>query len=197
MKAVRLSGPALCAAVAVVLSACATARPSAPGVERWWQDLQGYEARVQKFRADSQELLEEFRAPRENPDFPAVEEKIKDVAARAAGGEEGDPQGLLIRSLYTMGLGGLVVFPRFLALSTRMVTLEATQAELEALRLDLRLRRLRGEDQPPLGTVQPVGLPAADPTLLERPLALPFRCVRYLVGSLEFANCYQAGKGSR
>lgn len=178
--------------VVVVCAACATAKPPASGIDRWWSDLKDYEEQLQRFRDDSHQLLDDFQALREEPSFPAVEEKVKQVAARVAGGDEPDPRGILLQSLYTMSIGGLVLFPRFLALSTQVVTLEATQAELERIRLDLRWRRITLEKQSPPGTplIQPVGATAADPSLLEQPVGIPFRCVRHVVGNLEFANCY-------
>ncbi len=166
-------------AVALASAACATARP--PTADRWWSDLGDYEERLQKFSADAAELVQDFMVLREDPEFPAVEEKIKEVAAQVAREKPSDPKGALINSLWSLSLRGLTVFRRYLALSTRVVTLEATQAELEGLRLDLRLRRMKGEGQPP---------PAGDPSVLEKPVTIPFRCTRYAAGNIEFANCY-------
>lgn len=172
---------------ALAIAACAPIRPPAPSIiDQWWDDLKDYEEQLQRFNADSQQLLEDFQELRANPNFPAVEEKVRDLAARIASGDKTDGNELI------MSLGELLVFPRFLALSTRMVTLEATQSELERLRLDLRSRRITLERwfSQKREAIQKVGMPAADPSLLEQPVTTSLSCIRYLVDNLEFANCW-------
>jgi len=162
--------------VVLALTACATATPPPVSpLDRWRSDLREYEEQSQKFTADIREMLEEFQALRADPDFPGVEEKIKDLAARVAGGDQADPKELLRGSFYTMSLGELTLFPRFLALSTRVVTLEATQAELQLLRLELRFRRPADAGD--------------DSSVVDFPVTWPLSCLRYLVGNIEFANC--------
>lgn len=162
----------------VFVVACAIVAPPPP-VDQWRADLKGYEAQLQKFGADSKRLLDEFEALRADSSFPAVEAKMKDLAARAASEGKTNGRELIVPSLYTMPLGELLVFQKFLALSTEKVTLEATQAELQRQRLDLRLRRLKLVG----------GLHSGDLSLLDQPVALPFSCASHLVGDIEFANC--------
>lgn len=164
--------------VALVVTACATA-VSLQTVDQWRADLKGYEGQLQKFSAESVQMLDEFEALRADSSFSAVEAKMKDLAARAASEGKTNGQELIVPSFSAMSLGELLVFRKFLALSTRKVTLEATQAELQRQRLDLRLRRLKLEGE----------LHSGDLSLLDQPVAIPFSCASYLVGDIEFANC--------
>ena len=84
----------------------------------------------------------------------------------------------LARGLWSLSLGELGLFQHYLALSSRVVELEAVNAELEAARLDLWLRRLR------LGVTDQ---PGTDP--LEPPAPPPFACARYPVGRVELLSC--------
>ena len=89
-----------------------------------------------------------------------------------------------------MTLSELMIFPKFLALSTRWITLEAIRSELESLRLDLWVRRIALERQAArrTGVVQKVSLSAGDPSVVERPVPIPWSCTAYVVGSLTFAS---------
>ena len=134
---------AILGAIVLALSGCATtAPPSASRADRWQSDLNTYQEQLQAFGAHAQQLVEDFQALRANPNFAAVEDKVRDLGARIASGDNTNVNGLIVASLYTMTLGELLVFPRFLALSTRWVTLEATRSELENLRLNLWVRRI-------------------------------------------------------
>jgi len=170
------------AGIALIVGACATTAPLRDSpVDRWWSDLSRYEKELGRFNSDVQQLVADFRALRAGPSFPAVEEKVKALAARSPSLDEGSPQGRIVRSLYTMSLGELLAFQSFLALSTRLATVEAAQAELEGLRLDLRFRRMALERE---------SLPIETPPLLvEQPVTIPLACARYVVGSLVFASC--------
>ncbi len=183
---------AILAAMVLVLTACATTAPrSVSDRDRWRSDLAAYEDRLEQFTAQARELQDDFQALRANPNFAAVEKKIRDLAARTGSGDTTNAKGLLVASLYTMTLGELLVFSRFLTLSTQWVTLEATTSELESLRLDLWLRRIALDRQSAQRTevIQKVGMPASDPSLVERPVSTPPSCLTYMVGNLTFANC--------
>ncbi len=55
------------------LTACATiAAPFAPNTDRWQSDLKPYQDHLQRFQAQTRQLLEEFQALRANPNFPVV-----------------------------------------------------------------------------------------------------------------------------
>lgn len=174
---------------ALACAACATAKPPAVSrLDQWRRDLNEYAERLQKFDADVRQLLEDYDALRDDPSFPGVEAKVKDTAERILGGEQSRPNDLLIKSLYTMSLGELMAFHRFLAFSSRVATLEATQSELERLRLDLRFRGVALEQESPLPAEewQKVAIPASTPH---------FSCARYVVGQLVFANCREGFPG--
>lgn len=174
------------------LAACATT-PLAPGADRWESELRTYQDRLQEFTADARQLLEDFRALRASPSLAAVERKVKELAARTAGGDTANPNELIVASLHSMALEELLVFTRFLALSTRWLTLEATRSELESLRLDLWARKVAGEGSLRGAAIQKVGIPAGDPSLVEQPIRTPWSCTSCVVGNLSFANCYEAG----
>lgn len=184
---------------ALVLTACATAAPPAASrADRWQSDLSAYHEALERFHAEVQQLLEDFQSLRTNPNFAAVEEKIRGLAARRASGDKADANELIVTSLYTMNLGELLVFPRFLALSTRWLTLEATRSQLEQFRLDLWVRQIALDREASRGTqvVQKVGMPAGelplDPTLVKRPVPFLVSCRTHVVGDLAFANCFPA-----
>lgn len=182
-------------AASVLFAACATLTPPASQFERWQSDLRAYREQLQRFQAQAQALLEEFRALRTNPSFPAVEEKIRDLAARTGSGAQQNPSDLLRPTLRTMSLGELLAFTRFLSLSTRWMTLEATRSELESTRLELWVRRISLEKEAARGipVVRTVGLPAeaspVDPALVEQSVPALLSCRTSLVGSLTFATC--------
>ena len=113
------------------------------------------------------------------------------LAARSASGDGTGTTELIVAILYTMTLGELLVFPRFLDLSTRWTVLDATKSELESLRLDLWVRWIALERQSSqrAGIVQVVGVPAGVPPLVEQPIAPPLSCISYVVGRLAFADC--------
>jgi hypothetical protein len=172
------------ALLAVILSACATAPPTgkvtsaSPEVERWQRDLEAYGERRERFEADVPRLRDDLRALAAEPSFPPLEDRLAGLAARVRAGEVERPDDALVATLWTMSLGELMLFPRFLALSTEVVKLEAVHAELESARLDLAVRRL--------------GLPpgtAPGMALVDRPLAPLFACARYPIGRLELVSC--------
>src|SRR5437667_29041 len=109
---------------------------------------------------------------------PATRSPSSRMRARGRRGEEPDDEQTLTRSLWSLSLGELVLFQRYLALSSRLVELEAAHAELEAARLDLWLRRL---------TLDLTAEPGAEP--LEQAAPPPFSCARYPVGRVEFVSC--------
>lgn len=167
------------AAVAVALAGCATTAPPtvSPG-KQWQSDLGAYREQRATLAIDVRQVLDQLQTLRAEASFPGLEDKIASLAARVARGEERDDDSALTRSLYSLTLGELLIFRQFLALSSRVVELEATHAELESRRLDLALRRLGLE----LGSV-----PGAE--LVNQPLAAPFACPRYRVGRIEFVSC--------
>lgn len=183
--------------VALAVPGCAPiSAPSRVGtpdaaIDRWWRDLAPYEAELQRFIADARQLHEEYLGLRAEPSYPAVEEKVRDLAARQRAGDPTDAREIIVRSLYTLSLGELAVFQRLLALSTRAVTLEATRSELDAQRMELRLRRFLLERESAEGAValQPVGVPGADASLIDQPVMLPLACEQYPVGALVLASC--------
>lgn len=181
---------AILGALIFALTACATT-PLAPN--RWESDLNTYQDRLQEFNADARQLLEDFQALRANASFAAVEQKVKELAARVVGGDTANPNELIVGSFHTMALEELLVFTRFLALSTRWLTLEATRSELESLRLDLWARKVTGEGSLRGAVIQKVGMPAGDPSLVEQPIRIPWSCTSCVVGNLSFANCREAG----
>ena len=190
---------AVLGAAALVLTACATtATPATSRADRWQSDLNAYHEALERFHAEVQQLLEDFQSLRTNPNFAPVEEKIRGLAARRASGDGASANQLIVTSLYTMSLGELLVFPQFLALSTRWLTLEAARSQLEQFRLDLWVRQIALEREASRGTqvVQKVGMPAGelllDPTLVKRPVPFPVSCLTYLVGDLAFASCFPA-----
>src|SRR5881628_1088206 len=151
-------------ALLIALAACATTTPSVSPTDRWRADLDAYRTRRDALAAESS--------------FPGLEDKIATLAARVRRGEEPDDEQTLTRSLWSLSLGELVLFQRYLALSSRLVELEAAHAELEAARLDLWLRRL---------TLDLTAEPGAEP--LEQAAPPPFTCARYPVGRVEFVSC--------
>jgi hypothetical protein len=174
------------------LAACATT-PLAPGPDRWESELRTYQDRLQEFNADARKLLEDFQVLRANPSFAAVERKVKELAARIAGGDTANPNELIVAGLHSMALEELLVFTRFLALSTRWLTLEATRSELESLRLDLWARKVAGEGSLRGAVIQTAGMPVGNPSIVEQPIRIPWSCTSCVVGNLSFANCYEAG----
>ena len=166
--------------LAITLAGCASAAPppTLSPADRWHTELAAYRAQRGKLGAETLEVRENFQALSAEASFPGLEDKIATLAARIGRGEERDEDGALTRSLGGLTLGELLLFQRYLALSSRVVELEATHAELESARLDLLLRRLR------------LGLgaePGAD--VGEAPPLPPFACPRYRVGRLEFVSC--------
>jgi hypothetical protein len=190
---------AILGATALLLTACTTAAPPATSrADRWQNDLNLYREQLERFNAEALRLLEDFQSLRANPNFAAMEGKIRDLAAQSASGDKADANGLIIARLYTMSVGQLLAFPKFLALSTRSLTLDATRSELESLRLGLWVRRIALEREASRGmqVVQKVGMPSggllADRTLPERPVPFPLACLTYVVGDLAFTNCFPA-----
>lgn len=179
------------AALVLALTGCATATPQLLSpVDRWQQEADAYADRLEHFSAEVRQLRDDFQALRANASFTAVEEKIRDLAARTGSGAQQNPSDLLRPTLQTMSLSELLVFHRFLALSTRWMTLEATRSELESARLDLWVRRLELERAlPGSAGVQTLALAVRDPSLVERPVPPGLPCLTYLVGSLVFASC--------
>lgn len=179
------------AALVLALAGCATATPHPLStVDRWQQEVDSYADRLERFSAETRQLRDDFQALRDNASFAAVEEKIRDLAARTGSGAQQNPGDLLRPILQTMSLGELLLFHRFLSLSTRWMTLEATRSELESARLDLWVRRLRIERALPGGAgAQAFTLAARDPALVERPVPPGLSCRTYLVGDLVFASC--------
>src|SRR6266571_418985 len=163
----RSSGPASSTG-----SACASRPSRSSGGSRRSREPGGArEAEVRQVTVDFQTLGAESS-------FPGLEDKIATLAARVRRGEEPDDEQTLTRSLWSLSLGELVFFQRYLALSSRLVELEAAHAELEAARLDLWLRRL---------TLDLTAEPGAEP--LEQAAPPPFTCARYPVGRVEFVSC--------
>lgn len=183
---------ALLGPIFLALTACAPiVPPPASRFDLWERDLKVYQEQLERFITQARQLREDFQALRADPHFAAVEAKIRDLAARSASGNGTDTTGLIVATLYTMTLGELLVFPRFLDLSTRWTVLDATKSELESLRLDLWVRWIALERQSSqrAGIVQAVGVPAGVPPLVEQPIAPPLFCISYVVGRLAFANC--------
>lgn len=180
---------------ALALTACATAPPARFPVDQRRSDLTTYSAQLREFEGEVQQLLDDFEALRANSHFAGLEEKIRALAARRASEANTDASEPIVAGLYTMTLGELLVFPRFLALSTRWITLDATRARLETLRLELWARRITlDRETRAAGVVQPVRIQAGDapvdPALVERPVPFPLSCLAYVVGNLAFANCH-------
>jgi len=177
--------------LALALTACATAAapPDTPA-DRWGRDLEAYADQLERFTAQVRQLGEDFRALRANPSFAAVEEKMKTLAGRTGSLDKAAARDELFASLKSMGLGEVLAFSRFLALSTQWVTLEAARSELESLRLDLWARRIEMARRVPGGSslVRLLGQ-ARDPSLVERPVPASLDCPTYLVGNLTFASC--------
>lgn len=181
---------AIVAAIGLAFSACATTVPLS-STERWEKEVHAYQEQLERFSVEAGELLEGFEALRAEPSFASLEAKIKGLSARAAKQDTTDSNQLTVAALYRMTLGELLLFPRFLALSTRWVTLEATKSELERVRLNLRARRIALDRQPSerVGIIQIVSLGGNAPSVVERPVTAPWSCAIYVVGSLAFANC--------
>src|SRR6058998_695005 len=163
-------------ALLIALAACATTTPSVSPTDRWRADLDAYRTRRGALAAEVRQVTDDFQALGAESSFPGLEDKIATLAARVRRGEEPDDEQTLTRSLWSLSLGELVLFQRYLALSSRLVELEAAHAELEAARLDLWLRRL---------TLDLTAEPGAEP----REQAPPFTCARYPVGRVEFVSC--------
>jgi len=165
-------------ALLIALAACATTTLSASPTDRWRADLDAYRTRRGALAAEVRQVTDDFQTLGAESSFPGLEDKIATLAARVRRGEEPDDEQTLTRSLWSLSLGELVLFQRYLALSSRLVELEAAHAELEAARLDLWLRRL---------TLDLTAEPGAEP--LEQAAPPPFACARYCVGRVEFVSC--------
>lgn len=181
---IRALRPRVFAFVALVaLAGCATAPPPAPSpADRWRTDLDAYRDRSRKVAADLGQVRDDFKALVAEESFPGLEDKIATLAARLARGEERDEDGALARSLWGLTLGELFLFQRYLALSTRVVELEAAHAELESARLDLVLKRL--QFAPDAGADA-----ASGAALVAEPAPSLFACPRHRVGRIEFVSC--------
>lgn len=84
-RVARFGLSSLPGALLVMLAACATTAPPAPSdIERWWTDLEEYEAQVQTFEAESSRLQDEFRTLRSDPHLAGVLRQIVAVATQAA-----------------------------------------------------------------------------------------------------------------
>lgn len=167
----------------VALAACATAPPPSPSpAGQWRTDLDAYRDRSRTLAADLGQVRDEFKALVAEESFPGLEDKIATLAGRLARGEERDGDSALAQSLWGLTLGELLLFQRYLALSSRVVEVEAVHAELESARLDLLLRRLR------LGPAAEADA-ASDAALVAEPAPSPFACPRYRVGRIEFVTC--------
>jgi hypothetical protein len=183
-------------ALALLAAGCVRPEPPAPdtmsaSIPRWWRDLGDYAERRQRFAWEAARLREEFLGLRAEPEFLAVEEKVRDLADRIRAGARADASEIVVGSLYRFALAELVLFQQLLALSTRLVSLEATLAELESVRLELWLRRLRtGRDAGP-GTWAdaPHDRPDLDARLVEQPASLPLTCARHSLGTVEVVSC--------
>lgn len=167
----------------VALAGCATAPPAAPSpADRWQTDLDAYRDKSWKLAADVSQALDDYKALVAEESFPGLEDTIATLAARLARGEEGDEDGALARSLWGLTLGELFLFQRYLALSSRVVELEAAHAELESARLDLVLKRL--QFAPDAGADA-----ASGAALVAGPAPSLFVCPRHRVGRIEFVSC--------
>ena len=173
--------------LAATLAGCATAAPPTVAPEDTWRrDLVAYREMREKLAVDAKQLTEEFHALRGETSFPGLEDKIATLAMRVGRGEEPDDSQTLTRSLWSLSLGELLLFQRYLALSSRVLELEAAHAALESARLDLVLRRLQLRL-----SAGPDAEPGAGPvsTLADQPMPPPFSCPRYRVGRIEFVGC--------
>ena len=165
-------------ALLIALAACATTTMSVSPTDRWRADLDAYRTRRGALATEVRQVTVDFQTLGAESSFPGLEDKIATLAARVRRGEEPDDEQTLTRSLWSLSLGELVLFQRYLALSSRLVELEAAHAELEAARLDLWLRRL---------TLDLTAEPGAEP--LEQAAPPPFTCAHYPVGRVEFVSC--------
>src|SRR5947208_2447509 len=114
-------------ALLIALAACATTTMSVSPTDRWRADLDAYRTRRGALATEVRQVTVDFQTLGAESSFPGLEDKIATLAARVRRGEEPDDEQTLTRSLWSLSLGELVLFQRYLALSSR--PLSSTCAE--------------------------------------------------------------------
>src|SRR5260370_8029324 len=110
------------------------ARPAPPPGARGRPDVDAYAERRGRFVAEVRQALDDFKALAAEASFAGLDARLATLAARVAAGDEPDDAQTLVRGLWSLTLGELTLFQRYLPLSSRVVELEAAHAELEAAR---------------------------------------------------------------
>src|SRR5438046_7593134 len=99
-------------ALLIALAACATTTMSVSPTDRWRADLDAYRTRRGALAAEVRQVTDDFQALGAESSFPGLEDKIATLAARVRRGEEPDDEQTLMRSLWSLSLGELVLFQR-------------------------------------------------------------------------------------
>src|SRR2546429_643863 len=119
-------------ALLIALAACATTTMSVSPTDRWRADLDAYRPRRGGLAAEVRQVTDDFQALGAESSFPGLEDKIATLAARVRRGEEPDDEQTLTRSPWSLSPRGLLLFPRYPALSSPPVGLEGAPPRLPA-----------------------------------------------------------------